>query len=97
MFAAFLLGGLVVFLFAGKWWWKKDDVQPEPAQSDLPLLMDLLRRAHGAAAACLTFADHDPIWATAKSGPTVEVLDRAVAAARLAMMYRRRSCVFLPM
>ena len=85
LLAAFLLGGLVVFLLLGKRWWGKDGEQPEPVHSDLSLLMDLLRRAHGAAAACLTFSDHDPIWTTAKPGLSVEVLDRAVAVARLAM------------
>ena len=86
LFAAFLLGGLVVFLLVGKWWWGKDDAQAVPSHSgDLPLLLDLLRRAHGAAAACLTVSDHDPTWAMATPGPSVDVLERALAAARLAM------------
>ena len=84
-FAAFLLGGLVVFLLLRGWQRGEKDELPEPVRGDLPLLLDLLRRAHGAAAACLAVSDHDPTWSMATPGPAVEVLNRAIAAARLAM------------
>ena len=85
LFVAFVLGGLVVFFVLGQRRRVRHSQPTEIEHGDLPLLLDLLRRAHGAAVACLTYSDHDPVWSATKCGPSVEVLDRAVAAARLAM------------
>ncbi len=86
LLAAFVLGGLLVFFVMGKRWRAQPSEPIELGHGDLPFLMDLLRRAHGAGVACLTYSDQDPIWSITKSGPSVEVLNRAVAAARLAMV-----------
>ena len=85
LLAAFLIGGLVVFFLMRGRWLRRDEPQPEPTRTNLPLMLDLLRRAHGAAAACVAYSDRDPAWAMTKPGPSSEVLDRAVAVARLAM------------
>ena len=85
LLVAFALGGALVFALTGGRWRRHDAVAPKLEHGDLPLLLDLLRRAHRGAVACLTVGDHDPVWSQTKSGPSVEVLERAVAAARLAM------------
>jgi diguanylate cyclase (GGDEF)-like protein len=82
---AFVLGGVIAFLISDKLREGRERKPIELEHGDLPLLIDLLRRAHGATAACLTVGNHDPIWAVAQPGPQVHVLDRAVAVSRLAM------------
>jgi diguanylate cyclase (GGDEF)-like protein len=82
---AFVVGGLVVYFWRPKLSPQSAERHVEIQHGDLPLLLDLLRRAHGAAVACLTYSDLDPVWSKTKSGPSVEVLNKAVAVARLAL------------
>lgn len=81
------LVGVVLTLLAMRLWQKKgtESKQVELQHGNLPLLVDLMRRAHGGAAACLVVSDGDPVWAMARPAPSSEVLDRALASARLAM------------
>lgn len=51
---------------------------------DAPQLLDLLRRAHGSAVACVVATGTDPIVAEADSAAPRALVDRVVAAARLA-------------
>jgi len=82
---AFLAGALITYLLMRFGVGQSRAQRPELANGNLHLLLDLLRRAHGAAAACVAFSDDDPIWSMTKPPPSSEVLDRAVSVARLGM------------
>lgn len=81
----FLAGALVAFLAMRVSRSQQATPISDVGFDDLGLLMELLRRAHGSAAACLTFSDYDPVWAMTRPQPSLEVLDWTVAAARFAM------------
>lgn len=53
--------------------------------ADVPHVVDLLRRAHGALAAAMALPDGEPLVSTATPPPPESLLERAVAAARLAL------------
>ncbi len=50
--------------------------------SDTPHVVDLLRRAHGATAACLVASDTEPVWSLADPAPPRAVLECALGMAR---------------
>ncbi len=85
LLAGLALGGIAVFVVLKARGRERNIRAIDIEHGDFPLLLDLLRRAHGATAACLTIHGKDPVWAMTSPGPPVGALDRAVAAARLAM------------
>jgi diguanylate cyclase (GGDEF)-like protein len=94
----FLLGVIVgVALGAvGQAWWLRRRMRqagPDLIPADAPHVVDLLRRAHGAIAACLVLPDADPLLATGETRPPAAVLDRAIATARLSLMDGREHVV----
>ncbi|MFQ5703559.1 MAG: GGDEF domain-containing protein [Gemmatimonadales bacterium] len=52
---------------------------------DVPHLLDLLRRAHGATAVCAVMPDTEPVVSDGDAAPSVAMLDRVVALAKLGM------------
>ena len=58
--------------------------------------MDLLRRAHGAAAACLVGRETDPVIASAVPTAPLETFDRPISLARLAMAESREHVTRAP-
>ena len=59
-------------------------------------VMDLLRRAHGAAAACLVGKETDPVIASAVPTAPLETFDRPISLARLAMADSREHVTRAP-
>jgi len=86
----FLLGvalGLLLGAIAHAWWRRRrmGGVGPELMPADVPHVVDLLRRAHRAAAACLVVPDGDPVLSVGEPAPPDTLVDRAVATARLSL------------
>lgn len=76
------MGGLAV------WWWIRRRQRPAPAGTvavDFQHVLDLVRRVHGASAACLIVEDESSEVAAGDPRPDPTVIERAVATARLAM------------
>lgn len=69
-------------------WWERRRLRRIGAPlwpPDAPHLMDLLRRAHGAALACLVVEESEPVVARGAVAPAESLAERTVATARLAM------------
>lgn len=60
-------------------------VGPELMPADVPHVVDLLRRAHRAAAACLVIPDAEPVLSLGDPTPSDTLVDRALATARLSL------------
>ncbi len=60
-------------------------VGAELMPADVPHVVDLLRRAHRAAAACLVVPDGEPVLSVGEPRPPDTLIDRAVATARLSL------------
>ncbi len=70
------------------WWWQWHRIRkvgPEVLPADVPHVVDLLRRAHQAVAACLVIPDSSPVISLGHPRPPETLIDRAVATANLAL------------
>jgi diguanylate cyclase (GGDEF)-like protein len=83
--------GLVLGLLLGAvvyaWWERRrmGGVGPELMPADVPHVVDLLRRAHQAAAACLVIPEGEPVLSLGEPVPPDTLVDRAIATARLSL------------
>ncbi len=77
------------FVHAGVSMWRRRGSEGVVGSDALPAdashVIDLLRRVHGAVAACIVMPDADPVWSTSDPPPPTPVLDRAVVAAMRAL------------
>jgi diguanylate cyclase (GGDEF)-like protein len=60
------------------------------ARGQMEFVLDLVRRMHGAATACLVAADSDAVLAVGETRQPGDLAERSLAAARLAMADRRQ-------
>ncbi len=86
----FLLGVVVgaAFGVAAYWWWQWRRIRefgPDLMPANVPHTVDLLRRAHGAMAACVIVPDTDPVVSVGSPRPAGTVIERALATTRLAL------------
>lgn len=64
---------------------KADSAGSAQQTCDTPHVVDLLRRAHGATAACLVASNTDPVWSLADPAPPSSVLERALEMAEVSL------------
>jgi diguanylate cyclase (GGDEF)-like protein len=81
--AALLVGAILGAILSGRRS-RAGEASPGLESGDVPQMMDLLRRANGAMAACFVAPDAEPAWA-AYEPLAGAVADRATAVARLAL------------
>jgi diguanylate cyclase (GGDEF)-like protein len=82
-----LLVGLVLGAGAVAWWARHRlrQLGPELLPADTAHVIDLLRRAHGATAACLVLPEGEPLVSVGDPRPSNSLIERAVASANLAL------------
>jgi diguanylate cyclase (GGDEF)-like protein len=61
--------------------------------ADIRHVLDLIRRAHGAHAACVMEQDDDPVWSKSTPAPPPRLIERTVMLASLALAERREHVV----
>jgi diguanylate cyclase (GGDEF)-like protein len=61
--------------------------------ADMRHVLDLIRRAHGAHAACVMEQDDDPVWSKSTPAPPPRLIERTVMLASLALAERREHVV----
>jgi diguanylate cyclase (GGDEF)-like protein len=94
-----LLTAAIIFgaaLGAGIGLWlsgRKGGAAPDVVAVDFPQVLDLLRRAHDAVLTCLVMGDETATVSARDPRPATDVIDRAVATARLAMGDSRQHVV----
>lgn len=97
MSIALFAGGLLLGVALGAWLvlavhrWKQ--VRGRLVEVDVPQVLDLLRRVHGALATCLIMDDDSSAMSVTTPRPDTRLLQRAVATARLAMGDSRQHIV----
>jgi diguanylate cyclase (GGDEF)-like protein len=92
---AFVVGGLVGWL-AGKRRGPQGGAAAESVPADPHQVLDLLRRAHGAAVGCLVQAGVDASLTVDDAGAAGDLAERAVAVARVALGDRQQHLITDP-
>ena len=77
-------GGMVLGAL-GYAWVRKRRIRPEALPADVHHVLELLRRVHRAAAACVVTQKGDPVWSKVEPGPPFQALEDAADAARQAL------------
>ncbi len=79
--------GVVLGAGAVAWWSRRRlrQLGPELLPADTAHVIDLLRRAHNATAACLVLPEGEPLVSLADPRPPESLIERAVASANLAL------------
>ncbi len=84
---AVAIGGMV--LGAAGFAWVRQRRRPfgglESLPADIQHLVELIRRAHGAQAACVVAQDGDPVWSRSNPPPPPRLVERTVMLASLAL------------
>ena len=87
LFVLGLVAGAVLGAAALAWFQRRSlrAAGAEVLPADTSHVIELLRRAHGASAACLVLPEGEPIVSVAEPRPPHTLIDRAIATARLAL------------
>ena len=81
-----IAAGAVGYAAMVTWWHKRRSViEPESLLANTQHGLDLVRRAHGALAACLVPPDAEPLWSKGDPQPPRRIQDRMVAGANAAL------------
>ena len=80
-------GGMVLGVLGFAWVQKRRRRVrgPESLPADTQHLIELIRRAHGAQAACVVAPDGDPVWSKSVPPPPARLVERTVMLASLAL------------
>ena len=77
-------GGMVLGVLGFAWVQKRRRRVrgPESLPADTQHLIELIRRAHGAQAACVVAPDGDPVWSKSVPPPPARLVERTVIRSR---------------
>ena len=80
-------GGMVLGVVGFAWLSQRTrtSANPQSLPADAPYVVELLRRVHAAAAACVVIPGIDPVWAKAAPSPPDSLLERTSTIALLAL------------
>jgi diguanylate cyclase (GGDEF)-like protein len=89
-----IAGGMVLSTLGFAWLQRRRrSAELESVPGDIHHVIDLMRRAHGADAVCVTAHDGEPLWAKSAPEPPPRLTERTLMLASLALAERREHVV----